>query len=227
MTESLLQRLRNPEDNLTERKPAGVNAAEIRRTLVAFANSVIGSEEAILFIGVSDEGGIQGVPSPDKLQKTVREQCEKICHPSIVVRIEVLAVEGKQVLVVAVPESLSRPHFSGPAFIRRGSESVSASEDSLAELLDRRISKVAAILDMRGGPITVVSIRHRLGSTRPVPSGRTVHECQVVSCTAHVLRLHDISQGITVSEPLANVEQIYDEKKHRHMLIVRAERGSG
>ena len=40
MNEELLSRLSTPEDNFTERKPEGVKREELRKTIVAFANSV-------------------------------------------------------------------------------------------------------------------------------------------------------------------------------------------
>ena len=46
----LTQLLPAAEDARLERKPEGVNRAEIRQTIVAFANSVGPGEEAVLFI---------------------------------------------------------------------------------------------------------------------------------------------------------------------------------
>jgi len=57
----------------------GAGAREFRKTIVAFANSVAEGEAAVLFIGVSDRGDIVGVGSPDSLQKTIREFCERDC----------------------------------------------------------------------------------------------------------------------------------------------------
>ena len=49
--EELLKRLKDHEDNFTERKLEGAKSAELRKTLVAFANSVPEGRLAILFIG--------------------------------------------------------------------------------------------------------------------------------------------------------------------------------
>ena len=57
----LIARLHTSEDNLVERKPEGVNRSELRRTLVAFANSTPDDQVAILFVGVHDKGTIVGV----------------------------------------------------------------------------------------------------------------------------------------------------------------------
>ena len=64
--EALLIRLRDHEDGFTERKQEGAASAsaELRKTLVAFANSVPEGKTAILFIGVSDTGAPLGVKNP-------------------------------------------------------------------------------------------------------------------------------------------------------------------
>jgi len=59
--EELKRRLSDFEDGWTERKEQGVSTDDVRKTLVAFANSVPDGEEAVLFIGISDKGKITGV----------------------------------------------------------------------------------------------------------------------------------------------------------------------
>jgi len=77
------RRLADYEDNFTERKPESANAGELRRTLVAFANSVPPERSAILFIGVHDNGQILGCSNPDATQKTIRKIAEQDCYPPI------------------------------------------------------------------------------------------------------------------------------------------------
>ncbi len=60
------------EDAWMERKPVPSNdGRDIRRTLVAFANSVEEREFAVLLIGASDDLKHPGVKDPDELQKKV------------------------------------------------------------------------------------------------------------------------------------------------------------
>ena len=221
--DALIARLKNHEDSFVERKPEGVNAGEIRQTIVAFANSVPPEATGVLFLGVHDDGRIQGVENPDKLQKTVREQSERVCYPPIAVTPEVLEVEGKAVLAVVVPSSKNRPHFSGPAYVRRGSESVAASPELFDELIASRNEKVAAILRMRGGQITVICVQHVLGSTERVTDTRyrTRSDCVVESCDSHIVRMKDLGSDRRVTEPLEIVTVSYDEERHRPMLVVR------
>jgi hypothetical protein len=216
-------RLKNHEDNFVERKPAGVNASEIRQTVVAFANSVPVGTTAVLFMGIHNDGRIQGVENPDKLQKTVREQCERVCYPPVAFSTEVLDVEGKAVVSIVVPPSQNKPHFSGPAFVRRGSESVAASPELFEELIASRSDKVAAILQMRNAPISVICINHKLGSTEQIADlrYRAHSECIVENCTPHTVRLKDIASDRHVTEPIENVTVSYDEERHCPMLVVR------
>ncbi len=220
---SLIARLKNHEDNFVERKPEGVNASEIRQSVVAFANSVPSGATGVLFVGVHNDGRIQGVENPDKLQKTVRDQCERVCYPPITFSTAVLDVEGKAVVAVVIPPSQNKPHFSGSAFVRRGSESVAASPELFEELIASRSDKVAAILQMRGAPISVVCVQHRLGSTQQVSgSGYRSHsECMIESCSPHTVRMKDLSSDRHVTEPLDIITVSYDEERHRPMLIIR------
>jgi hypothetical protein len=77
----MAERLKDKEDSYTERKPAGAHDRDIRRTLVAFANSLREDKTAVLFIGVSDDGAIQGISNSDKLQKTIDNICKEQCYP--------------------------------------------------------------------------------------------------------------------------------------------------
>jgi hypothetical protein len=219
----LVARLKNHEDNFVERKPDGANSGEIRQTIVAFANTVPPGAVGILFLGVHNDGRIQGVENPDKLQKTVREQCERVCYPPIAFTAEVLEAEGKAVVAVVVPSSTNRPHFSGPAFIRRGSESVTASPELFEELIASRNDKVAAILRMRGAPVTVICVQHKLGSTEHVSDQRyrTRSDCVIESCDSHIVRMRDIGSDRRVTEPLEIVRVSYDEERYRPMLVIQ------
>lgn len=191
--------------------------------MVAFANSVSVGATAVLFIGVHNDGRIQGVENPDKLQKTVREQCERVCYPPIAFKTAVLDVEGKAIVAVVIPPSKNTPHFSGPAFVRRGSESVAASPELFEELILSRNDKVAAILQMRNTLISVICIQHKLGSTEQIadPRYRTHSECVVETCSAHTVRLRHVSSGRHVAEPIDSVTVSHDEERDRPMLIVR------
>jgi predicted HTH transcriptional regulator len=218
----LLSRLGNAEDNFVERKPANPNRDDIRKTVVAFANTVPEGRTAVLFVGIRNDGEFDAVPNPDKLQKTVREICEQDCYPPIKFSAEVLNPEGGPILAVVVPASGNKPHFSGPAYVRRGSESVTASAEVFDELINSRNSKCAAVLKLKGQVISVLSLQHKLGVAKHIPSTgyREGAECRVEAVDTHTVRLHILGSGHNVTEPLDHVKVSYDEERHRPMLIV-------
>ena len=215
MRDYLLGRMRDKEDSLTERKPDGVNSADIRRTLVAFANSVSENQRGVLFIGMSDEGEVRGVTNPDSLQKKVRELSEKECYPPIKCQIYVLDAEGGSVLAIVIEKSPERPHFSGPAYIRRGSQSVVASEEVYKDLIASRNTKAGAILRAKGKQVTFNQIDVDRYGREGV---RYSIECNVEECDAHVVDLKDTGSGRYFSISLEKIRINKDQKLRRMMI---------
>ena len=127
----LLDRVRSGEDSLTEFKPQTAGRSDFKKTLVAFANSVLESRVAILYIGIKNDGTIAGADNTDNLQKMIRKICEDECYPPISHTSRVIDCSGKHILAVMVGYSRERPHFSGAAYIRKGSESVRATPEAI------------------------------------------------------------------------------------------------
>lgn len=173
--EEIKRRLLDLEDGWTERKPPSVGGDDVRKALVAFANSVPEGEEAILFIGVADDGTLVGVQNPDNTQKNIRKWTDW-CYPTIRHTSKVVESDGKHVVAVIVQPDHNGPHFAGPAYVRVGSESIKASEFAFEELLASRNSKARPLLDaQRKGEVVSVSIR--IFGTRSAPQDCTVVEC--------------------------------------------------
>lgn len=220
--EELRRRIGDHEDNFIERKPQGANGAELRRAIVAFANSVPEGRDAILFIGVHDNGTVRGCTAPDSVQKTVRKICDQDCYPPIRFTSEVITTDDGPIVAVIVPASDNRPHFAGPAFVRRGSESVMASEQVFNELVYSRNSKAAAVLRLKNQVVIVIGLGHRLGSTRRdvFPGHREGGEARVLECTSQTVRFQMLDSLRYVMEPLDHVEVSYDEERHKRLLVV-------
>ena len=222
-SDDLLRLIGNHEDNFVERKSDGVRDAEIRQTVSAFANAVPAGREAVLFIGIHDKtGDVIGVGNPDQLQKRIREACHADCYPPIQYSTEVLIVGGKAVVAVVVPPSAKKPHFTGHAYMRVGSESTKASPQQHEELILSRTDKARAILQHKNGIFTVLGICYRLGSNRPLSDGayRERRDCRLQACTGHLVTLEDIASGMRFSEPLAHITINHDHEQNRPMLIV-------
>jgi len=217
--EQLHSLLKSPEDAYLERKPEGVKRAEIRKTIVAFANSVPVGREAVLFIGVRDAGEIQGVKNPDDIQKLVRLICAMDCYPAIQFQSEILTVQGKHVMAVIVPRSDKRPHFSGPAFVRKGSESVVASEGQYEELIASRNDK-CFVLQSWKSIVSIQEIDFKLDSGRKIANWNAHRAGYVIDCNPHTIRLRDES-GTTFTVQTSQVEISYDEIKYRNKILIR------
>jgi hypothetical protein len=226
--DELRQRLNDHEDNFVERKPAGANAQELRQTLSAFSNTLALDRVGILFVGISDKtGAVVGVPDTDSEQKRVRKAAEA-CYPPIrSFESRVLEVSGLRVVAVMVRGSDERPHFTGLAFVRVGSESVNASADQLDELIASRNDKARAILRMRGLTVSLESRGRRLDDPRPLADVRyrAKGEGKIDFCDAHCVRFTVHAEGLpgwSIVEPLERVEVSYDTTRSRPSLILNA-----
>lgn len=128
------------EDALLERKVES-DLKDLLKTLVAFANSVRPGHTAVLLIGERDDGSAQGLKDADSIQKTVRTECDKI-YPPILWRSRVYEKDGRPCVRVEIEFSGETPHFSGAAWVRRGSESLKANDETFQRLIDFRLSTV-------------------------------------------------------------------------------------
>ncbi|ABK13622.1 MULTISPECIES: AlbA family DNA-binding domain-containing protein [Burkholderia] len=223
--DELRQRLGDHEDQLVERKSEGVKGDELRQTLSAFANTIQSGRVGILFIGVADKGGmITGVANSDSVQKRVREAAND-CYPPIrSYESHAFTIDEKTVVAVVVSSSDGRPHFTGPAYVRVGSESVKASAEQFDKLIASRNEKAGAILRMRDQPITVEAIGRRFDNPTHAPGARSQIEARIHDCDAHTVRLTVLAAGMsgwTIAEPLERVTICHDERRHRPMLILR------
>lgn len=221
--EQLTALLEAQEDSFVERKSQGIKPQDIRKTVVAFANSLPEGRQGVVFVGIGDKGAVEGCDNTDAFQKRVREVLDD-CYPPIAPQCVVLKVSGKDIVAIVVSASKDRPHFTGPAYVRQGSESLKASKQLFDEMVDARHSKVEAILRMRESPaITVVGLGHRLGTTRRdvPPSYREGAECKVIACDAHLVTLQRLSDSWVFYEGVDRVELTVDGNMKRPALVIK------
>jgi hypothetical protein len=188
----VLKRLKNPEDRFVERKPEGVSSEDIRKTLVAFANSVEDGEAGLLFLGVSDDGKVTGVSDTDKLQKRIGDLAENHCYPPIKVNSQVIVEDEKHIVGVIVPSSRNKPHFSGQAYVRVGSESRRASEEMFTALITSRTDQGRLLLKYREDGIEVVV--QRIAHWNPQnETFRTI--CRIVEVNPYYAEFQQVPAG--------------------------------
>jgi hypothetical protein len=228
--QELRNRIPAPEDSFVERKLEGAGRSVWRRAIVAFANSVPENQTGVLFIGVRDGGEAAGVKDPDALQKTITEICTHDCYPPVtsytcaVLPMPDRVLGHSAVSIVAVEVSLSkdRPHFSGPAYVRKGSQTVAASREMFEDLTASRHDKARVILRWKQEHtiITVELIGTKLENLNLGAAGYHASITSVVQeCTSH---------GVTFSYahghyhvPFESVQIDEDLTNHRPKLVVR------
>src|SRR2546426_10207171 len=141
------------EDGFVERKQTG-HQSQVVDSIVAFANSVPQGREAVLFIGQRPNKEVIGVENPDKLQKSVKAWANQ-CYPPVEVRPEILSTEQGKVVAVVVPFSPKRPHFTGKAYKRVGSQTIEASDEMLNDMIASRNTKAGLLLGHKEEIVTV------------------------------------------------------------------------
>lgn len=183
------------------------------KTAVAFANSAPVGLPAVPYIGVRDNRDIE-TPQPnlDEVQKKFNAKMQRV-YPRIAYTTKILSQDGKQALAVIIPGSPSRPHFAGLSYVRKGSESVPASEEQFAELIAQRNSKTAAILKSKGQNITVFSRTE--DSELPWPKSTALIDCNQFYVTLQ----RSLSEPPS-SFPLSRVEINFDNMYRRLQLEI-------
>ena len=224
-TERLLALLKQGEDTFVERK-ATHHRDDVVKTLVAFANSVPLDREAVLFIGVTDDGTVTGVSNPQNAQKDIQTWATDFCYPPISVRCELLhGLSPQPVVAVVVSPSKDRPHFSGPSFVREANKSVKASPKVFDELIASHNEKAGTILRHKGEVVTVLFLAAPPTPPDAFPFTRLISmneslDGQIKTCTAQYVELELVNAGRTHSIPLDLVTLATDTTQLNRLKVI-------
>lgn len=219
------------EDNIVERKLES-DLKDLLKTLVGFANSVQPGHKATLLIGEKNDGSVQGVTNPDNIQKQVRKECERI-FPPILWHSVVYEKEGQYCVRVEIEFDGETPHFGGPAWIRKGSETILASDETFQRLIDIRSGIVRELAKWLNKEITI----HGDTSTVPVRQKEPgVYYSIFFSGYSHRWKVEETARIVDVnsfwvtfeksetqeqiSEPLRKLTLSYDNKNNRLKVTV-------
>lgn len=121
-TTGLLETIGRGEDSRHQFKEDVTNMAPLGAEFVAFANSGGGQ----LFIGVADDGTVQelNVTNVERLNQLISNAASTVVRPPINPLTENVPVEKEVVLVVTVPDGLSKPYVenTGAIWVKSGSD---------------------------------------------------------------------------------------------------------
>ena len=154
-------------------------------------------------------------------RKTLVRICSNECYPPITVRLESCQVDGKPVLAVIVPHSPQRPHFSGHAFRRVGSQNIKSDEAAYSDFITARSSVGAKILENRGKVVTVRTHGKKLGDPKPLAPNVSEHgQFTIEACDPHTVTLQSIASGRRYVEQIENFS-VSQEPSGNLLLLVR------
>ncbi len=205
------------EDHLLERK-TDRDLKDIRRTAVAFANSVLPEHTAVILIGEGNDGVVSGVANPDEQQRKLRAELDKI-YPPIVWRQKLYEKDGKTCIRLEIEYSGETPHFGDAAWIRHGSETIKASEMLFQKLIIIRTSKARELEKWLGKQVTVTWIKE--GDFQGVPKlNRVYAEVKLAVLTEFFATFETLEGALRKSEPLQALTLSWDDTKDRLRIFV-------
>ncbi|GAB3342305.1 hypothetical protein GCM10027299_57030 [Larkinella ripae] len=108
MRYNLTELIAQGEGTRLEFKSTIHTAYRIARTLTALSNTSGG----LLVIGVSDDGRVPGVESELHEMQKIEKATDFLIDPAITVSYEVITENGRQVILIRVPESEEKPHYA-------------------------------------------------------------------------------------------------------------------
>jgi hypothetical protein len=192
------------------------------RTIIAFANSNPPDTVCVLYIGANDDGSLEGMTDREieDVMKSVGAHTKAHSWPPIPIIPMPLERGGKKSLAIVVPYSVQRPHFAGKAYVRRGTETVDASESQYEELVATRNTKTREILKWLGKEVTLVT---RTSSGPGYSQQISTRKIIPKTCTPLFVTLEFMQEVGTSTKvesyPLHSVEVSFDNDKNRLTLI--------
>lgn len=108
MRYNLAELIAQGEGTRLEFKSTIHTAYRIARTLTALSNTSGG----LLLVGISDDGRVVGIESELYEMQKIEKATDFLIDPAISVSYEVVNEEGRQVIVIEVPESDEKPHYA-------------------------------------------------------------------------------------------------------------------
>lgn len=102
----LLELIEEGENIQCEFKRHFTTPEKIAREMIAFTNTKGG----YLIFGVDDDREVVGVDSEKSESEMIKDAAENYCEPPLNYSIDFIEAYGKEIVVVTIPESESKPH---------------------------------------------------------------------------------------------------------------------
>lgn len=102
----LLDLIEEGENMQCEFKREFSSPEKIARGMIAFANTKGG----FMLFGVDDDKKVVGVESEKETAELVNDVAKNLCEPALNVNIDYREVNGKEIVIVNIPESEYKPH---------------------------------------------------------------------------------------------------------------------
>ncbi|MBA4406362.1 ATP-binding protein [bacterium] len=194
----LLELIEQGEGLNVEFKQRFSSHEKIAKEIIAFANTRGG----IILFGVDDDKSIYGIESEKSEINLVKDTAEKYCEPGIDVEVETLELEKKDLLVVQVLESKTKPHRI---------------QDYKTEL-----NLNTAQVYVRVNDKSVLAGKEMIKLLQSQTSGRSLEKYVVGNQERVVFNLLDENETVTVKE-LSKHANISDRRASRTLIkLVRA-----
>lgn len=113
---------------------------DIKYAVLAFANT----EGGTLYIGINDDGSVEGVENPDAVMLQVMNMIRDTIRPDITVAVDCSTelMENKHVVVLIIQRGVARPYYlvnkgirPAGVYVRQGASSVPASETAILQMI--------------------------------------------------------------------------------------------
>ena len=211
------------EDSLREKKLES-DLKDLLKTLVAFANSVAPDDTARIFIGECDDGTVQGVTNPDNIQKAVKKEADKI-YPEIRFKTEVYENDSKRCVRVEIKHNGLAPHFAGAAWVRKGTETIKATDELYQQMVEFRQGKVRELSRWLKQDITVEGSQQKAFLADPYITSEWsvgVHNATLEVVNSHwvTFKLYTAPR-VEKSEPMEKLLLSWDDDRKRLKVVIK------
>jgi len=142
-SEEVKQRVAQGEDSITQFKREPIGVAKLAAELTAFANA----EGGVIVFGVSDDGSVIGLDAASKktLNRELSNAANDNVRPPVYPRTEYHSIDGKQILLVHVPEGVSKPYSdkSGNYWLKSGPDKRRITAPWRVMVFDNRVELIS------------------------------------------------------------------------------------